>query len=192
MNDEQAIHKEHKLRDGHILQLFQDTWAESPRSWSNLGTMAIFHKRYNFGDEVNFSDEEFAGWEEMEEYIKTKLKAVACIPIYLHDHSGITINTQGFACPWDSGQVGFIYVTESKLKETNPEITEDLIKITTQTLLHEVKIMDTYLRGKVYGFHLVKDGVTIDSRSGFYGEDITINGMLNHIPAELIPEDLTP
>lgn len=190
MNDEQAIHKEHKLKDGHILQLFQDTWAESPRSWSNLGTMAIFHKRYNFGDEVNFLFEEFAGWKEMEEYIKTKLKAAVCIPVYIQDDSGITINTQGFACPWDTGQVGFIYVTESKLKETHSELTEEIIQTATQNLLQEVNTMDIYLRGQVYGFHLLKDGVIINSGTGFYGEDIAANGMLKHVPAELIPENL--
>ena len=28
------------------------------------------------------------------------------LPLYLYDHSGITMNTTGFSCPWDSGQVG--------------------------------------------------------------------------------------
>lgn len=30
------------------------------------------------------------------------------LPLYLYDHSGITMNTTGFSCPWDSGQVGWI------------------------------------------------------------------------------------
>ena len=188
--NEQAILKEHELNDGHTLQIFQDTWAESPRSWDNLGTMAIFHKRYNFGDEVSFSAEDFNNWAEMEEYIKTTLKAAVCLPIYMYDHSGITINTQGFACPWDSGQVGFMYVTEHKLKEEYGDLTEETIQKAIQILQEEVKTMDTYLQGEVYGFHLTKDGVTIDSCSGFYGEDIHKNGMLEHIPKELIPEKL--
>lgn len=195
--NEQAIYKEHKLNDGHILQIFQDTWAESPRSWSNLGTMAIFHKRYNFGDEVKFSSEDFANWAEMEEYIKNKLNAVVCLPIYMYDHSGITINTQAFASPWDSGQVGFIYVVKDKVREEykKHKIGEDLIKRVTQLLEKEVKTMDTYLRGEIYGFHLVKrvtgsaDKI-IDSCSGFYGENIKENGMLDHLPVGLIPEDL--
>lgn len=36
---------------------------------------------------------------------------VLMLPLHLYDHSGITMNTTGFHCPWDSGQVGFIYVT---------------------------------------------------------------------------------
>ena len=33
------------------------------------------------------------------------------LPLYLFDHSGITMNTSGFSCPWDSGQVGWIFCT---------------------------------------------------------------------------------
>lgn len=187
--NEQAIIKEHKLNDGHKLQMFQDTWAESPRSWSNLGTMAIFHKRYNFGDEVSFSAEDFGNWAEMEEYLNTKLKAAVCIPVYIYDHGGITINTQGFACPWDSGQVGFIYVTEDKLKQEYTNITEEAIQKAKQTLEAEVKTMNTYLQGEVYGYHLIKDDVIIESFCGFYGEDPSKNGIFKYIPQHLIPEN---
>lgn len=186
--NEQAIIKEHELNDGHKLQIFQDTWAESPRSWDNLGTMAIFHKRYNFGDEVSFSSEEFDGWKEMEDYINNKLKAVVCLPIYMYDHSGITINTQDFSCPWDSGQVGYIYITEDKLKDEYGKVTEEVIKKATEILKNEVQTMDIYLQGEVYGFSLVKGNEIIDSCSGFYGSDISKNGMLEHIPEQLIPE----
>jgi hypothetical protein len=189
--NEQAIYKEQKLNAGHILQIFQDTWAESPRSWDNLGTMAIFHKKYNFGDEASFSSEDFDNWAKMEEYINTKLKAAVCIPIYMYDHGGITINTQGFTDPWDSGQIGFIYVTEDKLKDIFGEVTEVVIKKATEILEQEVKTMDTYLTGNVYGFQLIKrepgkEDQIIDSCSGFYGEDTASNGMLENIPKDLI------
>lgn len=195
MNDK-AIYREHKLKDGHILQIFQDTWAESPRSWDNLGTMAIFHKRYNFGDEVEFASADFENWSEMEQYIKLNLHAAAYLPIYMYDHSGITINSQGFSCPWDSGQVGFIYVTEEKLKNTYGEstITEKEVERATAALEEEIKTMNRYITGDVYGFQLIKktegEDVIIDSCSGFYGEDIGKNNMLDHIPEELIPEEL--
>ena len=188
---EQAILKEHKLNDGYVLQIFQDTWAESPRSWDNLGTMAIFHKRYNFGDEVSFSAEDFNNWAEMEDYIKTKLKSKVCLPIYMYDHSGITINTTGFACPWDSGQVGFIYVTDDKMKEDygSNYSKEDIIRA-AKALISEVKTMDQYITGQVYGFNLVKDDDVMDSCCGFYGEDPSTNGMYDYIPTELTQETI--
>lgn len=44
---------------------------------------------------------------------------IAMLPLYLYDHSGITMNTSGFSDPWDSCQVGYIYMTkEVFLKET--------------------------------------------------------------------------
>ncbi len=33
------------------------------------------------------------------------------LPLYLYDHSGITMSTGAFSCPWDSGQVGWIHDT---------------------------------------------------------------------------------
>lgn len=33
------------------IRIEQDTTPESPREWSNLGTMACWHGRYNLGDE---------------------------------------------------------------------------------------------------------------------------------------------
>lgn len=190
MND-RAIIEEHKLNDGHILQIFQDSWADSPRSWDNLGTMAIFHKRYNFGDKINFSADDFSSWTEMEEYIETELKAVVYMPIYMYDHSGITINTTGFSCPWDSGQVGFIYVTEQEMKkEFGDSYTDQDIEKAKQILLNEVKTMDEYLQGEVYGFNLVKDDTIIDSCGGFFGDNIKQNGILDHIPKELLTNNI--
>jgi hypothetical protein len=57
-----------------------------------------------------------------------------------------------------------------------------------KVLMSEVETMDQYIRGDVYGFYLLKDGVIIDSCCGFYGEDISKNGMLDHLPTELISE----
>ena len=39
------------------------------------------------------------------------------LSLYLYDHSGITMNTTGFSCPWDSGQVGWIYADADCIKK---------------------------------------------------------------------------
>ncbi|SHF15500.1 hypothetical protein SAMN02745133_01946 [Desulforamulus putei DSM 12395] len=39
------------------------------------------------------------------------------LPLYLYDHSGITMNTTGFSCPWDSGQVGWIYCSKERFRK---------------------------------------------------------------------------
>lgn len=46
-------------------------------------------------------------------------KYVVILPVYLYDHSYLSISTTKFSCQWDSGQVGWIYATKEKfIKET--------------------------------------------------------------------------
>lgn len=93
------------------------------------------------------------------------------LPLYLYDHSGITMNTSGFSCPWDSGQVGWIYVSyEKALKEYG-----DFDKYANEReciekhLKGEVKVYDDYLTGNVYGYTVLdEDDYIIDSCWGFY------------------------
>jgi hypothetical protein len=198
---EKNLYKEIKLKEDHILQIFQDTWGESPREWSNLGTMAIFHRRYNFGDEVDFKSDDFNSWSEMGEYINKDLDAAVCIPIYMYDHSGITINCDGFACPWDSGQVGYIYVSRQKLKDEYgvKRISNVMLERAEKALRREVHLTDQYITGDVYGFQVIKrylntDGEIqediIDSCSGFYGDNFKENGMMEYINTDLLIDEL--
>lgn len=178
------------LEDGNVLQVFYDTYPESPRAWDNLGIMAIFHNRYDFGDTVPFNAEAFESFSDMEYYINSTLKAIVCLPIYMYEHSGITINTTGFSCSWDSGQVGFIYTTQKKLDELAITMKDDetwtmFVDRLESYLLNEVETMDQYVRGDVYGFKIKNpEGDVVDSCSGFYGSDIKENGILDHIDSE--------
>ena len=159
-------------KENYELEILQDESPESPREWDNLGTMICFHRRYNLGDKHNFSVEE---GEKM-----TKEKDIISLPLYLYDHSGITMNTTGFSCRWDSGCVGFIYVTKEQVrKEYNVKrITKDIVDKVTKVLQGEVKTYDQYLTGDVYGYRISKVEVCdkgcehkeeVDSCWGYYG-----------------------
>lgn len=97
----------------------------------------------------------------------------------LYDHSGITMSTSPFSCPWDSGQVGVIYCTYERIRQEydlNPgEIPGETIKRVIEILEQEVKTYDQYLRGKVYGYEIKDaDGEHLDSCWGFYqNESVT-------------------
>jgi hypothetical protein len=110
----------------------------------------------------------------------TKGKDIISLPLYLYDHSGITMNTTGFSCRWDSGCVGFIYVTKEQVrKEYNVKrITKDIVDKVTKVLQGEVKTYDQYLTGDVYGYRISKVEVCdkgcehkeeVDSCWGYYG-----------------------
>ena len=83
----------------------------------------------------------------------TKEEDVAVIlPLYLYDHSGITMNTTGFSCNWDSGQVGWTFVSKKKVREEYgvKKITQSLIDKVTEVLVGEVRTYDMYLTGELY------------------------------------------
>lgn len=108
--------------------------------------------------------------------------------LYLYDHSGITMNTSGFSCPWDSGKVGYIYVSKEKVRKEYgwKNITKSRREKIEGYLDGEVETFDQYLRGDVYGFIIEdEDGEETDSCWGFFGDDPFKNGMSDHIPEEL-------
>lgn len=101
-------------------------------------------------------------------------KVAIILPVYLYDHSGLAMSVGGFNCPWDSGQVGWVYVTledvrrEYSCKHVTKAIRDKVIKVMTG----EVQTYSEYLGGFVYGFIIEKpDGEHEDSCWGFYGLD---------------------
>lgn len=151
--------------NGYKVVVSIDPEPQSPREWDNLGTVVLWnHVKYNFGDE-NASMSYLRGLEAN--------KDVIWLPIYLYDHSGITINTTGFSCPWDSGQVGVIYCTkEDAIKEFGNKVcTAKVREKALKWLEGEIEDLDTYLTGEVYGYRVLdKLGEEVHSCWGFYGD----------------------
>jgi len=106
----------------------------------NLGTMVCFHRRYLLGDKHNLSAQEAIKRSESPDYLS--------LPLYLYDHSGLSMSTTEFSCPWDSGQVGFILVHKKKIREEFcvGRVTAKLRKQVYRILEAEVKEYDTYLQ----------------------------------------------
>lgn len=76
-----------------------------------------------------------------------------------------------FSCPWDSGQVGYIYVTFERARQEHgwKVMTKARRAKLIECLQDEVKAYDDYLTGQVYGYVLTNDnGDTIDSLWGIY------------------------
>ena len=126
-------------KETYKLKLFQDSFGENPRKdWDNLGTIAYKHRNYELGDEkisdpIDWLQEklklstkkigEYAtsnGYsyysDEVKNWLESQfLEKFIAFPLYLYDHSGITISTKPFGCRWDSGQVGYIYTTKKEI-----------------------------------------------------------------------------
>lgn len=142
-----------------------------PRGNDNLGTMVCFHRRYNLGDNHNFSDP-----DELKDYLQRNKKKIGVVlPLYLYDHSGITMNTTGFSCPWDSGQVGIVFITKEKMRKeySKKRISKQLTERVKGYIINEVEEYDQYLTGDCYGFRITdtETDEEVDNSWGYYGED---------------------
>lgn len=176
------------------LNIYQDTDAESPRKWGPQGHMICWHNRYQLGDDHDYSNaDEYltdllteSGCEEDEaeeivnrshtEAIEIISKTHVILPLYLYDHTGITMNTTGFSCKWDSGQVGWIHISHQEIKNLQEQINRKTQEPTQEygemILQSEVEIYDTYITGDVW-YYTIEDenGNIIESLGDIYGED---------------------
>lgn len=190
------------------LRIIQNGDTDNPREWSNQGTIVYKHSRYLLGDEqtddpiwylINLLDIEeklqsSRKWHELNnetdmlDYVLTFFeKEYIFLPVYLYDHSGLALNTTGFSCRWDSGQIGWIYVSKADIrKEYNVKrISKKLREQIEANLNSEIELFEQYITGDVYGFVLEdNDENEIDSCWGFFGTDFENNGMKDHLPEE--------
>lgn len=158
------------------IAITQDQDAESPREWCNLGTLQIFHDRYELGDtQAGPYPSDYSSWSELEAAFIKHHGPMIILPVYMLDHSGLRVNTTGFHCPWDSGQVGFIFVTLARVREEFgwKAITAKRRAQIETSLRGEVETLDQYLTGDVWGYTITEDetGEIVDSCWGFYGRD---------------------
>lgn len=206
----------------YILKVEQSDYADDPRSWDNLCTMTCWHRHYSLGDKHNYDGiEDFfqtlckevlnKGYDETAElFWRDMLKMlkesdlILIKAINMYDHGGITVSTSNcypYNDRWDSGIVGFIYVTKKTIFEECGDITEENWKERADKYLEgEMKTYDQYLTGDVYGYRLTKtviqqdkcphcgevikeyeDEEDVDSCWGFYGNCIEENGILDYL-----------
>jgi hypothetical protein len=159
------------LPDGATITVYPDQCAPNPRKeFSQLGRMFCWHRRYDLGDEHSFRDPDAF---EAEFATIPHLR----LPLYLYDHSGITMSTTPFSCRWDSGQVGWIVVTHNRLRDeyARKRMSKGLLARAAEALRSEVAEYDQYLQGDVWVLeHLDPDDKVIDALGGIFGEDYAI------------------
>ena len=182
--------------DGFKVKIFYDSDPQTPREWDNLGTMVCWHRRYNLGDEQRRDSVE--DWmrevvcnltgEDHDDPSEAFEKLTIALPLYLYDHSGLTMSTGPFSCPWDSGQVGFIYVTVEKAKKEWgwKKLTAARRKKIEDHLCGEVSTYDMFLRGDVFGYQIEdKDEIETSSCWGFFGSDHEDSGLMENVRNEI-------
>ena len=214
----------------YVFKVDTDDFAESPRKiFDNMSTMVCWHNRYTLGDEEFSSDYASSSIEAFAEYIDDKYSLgiiddyllseykrvwkwiranIVCKPLYLYDHSGITmsvgsidISKKGevdignpFSCHWDSGCVGFAYVARDRaLSEYGGNIFTKKIKDNCSSIIdEEVKKYDYYLVGDVFCLGVAEvedefdlndidvDNLDFDMCCGYYGREYLNDAIIDH------------
>ena len=174
--------------------------SESPKEWiRNMSGLdddqldAAKERFYNLlakkSPPQTLSDE-IALWDRADELLAEKCQNLfdqkhISLPMYLYDHSGITMSCAAFSCPWDSGQVGIIYVSKERLRQeySSKLITPKIREKALSVLRAEVEEYDRYLTGDCWGYEIYEmdddpdmiaagykdDGYCVDSCWGFLG-----------------------
>ncbi|MBW4628214.1 MAG: hypothetical protein KME49_22555 [Brasilonema octagenarum HA4186-MV1] len=165
-----------------IIEIVPDEDPFNPREDDgNVGTMVCWHRDLVLGDDFPSKlFERFKSWNfdrrkaVFNRWLNIYQKHLVILPLYIFNHSGITISTKPFYCPWDSWQVGWIYAPHNILKVyfDVKELTSELIEETRQLLIQEVKTYDDYLTGNVWGFLIKnKNKKMVDCCFGFWGDE---------------------
>ena len=111
---------------------YDDTPINPRTDYDNFGKMVCWHSRYDLGDKHDFSEpREFlkhlidADNDSLDDLSINELKELAdknniIMPLYLYDHSGLTIScshSYPYNDRWDAGQVGWIYASYDDIQK---------------------------------------------------------------------------
>ena len=167
-------HHNYMDKDDFLREMYLDTVGHDEAGMKRYERMVnIVSSRFRHGPKT----EERAIDEAMQKVISEKY---LMLPLYLYDHSGLAMSTESFSgraphAEWDSGQVGWIYVSkEDALREFDADKMTGAIRQKADALMRsEVAAYDSYLRGECYGFELVQKYPDIYQYTGIWMEDIT-------------------
>mgnify|MGYP000950482362 CR=1 FL=1 len=139
---------------GYGITIYPTDDARNPREYHETDgvTMTCRHGRYTLGDgDVPIPRD----------------RDIIQLPLYLYDHSGLTMSTSPFACPWDSGQVGVIWVKKSSARRMFnwTRLSPRRVERVYDMLRRQVTDYDAYLSGEQYD-------VTIEDEDGQWVDEI--------------------
>lgn len=171
---------------GYTISIKQDPFAADPRNdWDPVSTMWCWHNRYELGDQDpdKPKQSEFEGWEQVKEHLYT-LGAEVVLPLSLYDHGGVQLYVGSPTCTWDSGYVGFIFLTRDKISRYFGQVTPG--PKLEQLLKEEVELYNHYLNGNVFEYEIEDpEGNSLSSCGGYYGYDHKESGLLEQAQYEI-------
>ncbi|MCX7610241.1 MAG: hypothetical protein N2043_01465 [Ignavibacterium sp.] len=115
-------------------------------------------------------------WSEQlsdEELMSIIKQNALIVPVYMYDHSGISLSMIPFSCRFDSGQVGWAYVIHKDIKKHYGEVNEKTLEDAKEALNFELNRYNDYINSDVYAINIYdnnnSDGYVIGD---IYYEDV--------------------
>lgn len=152
-----------------------------PRDWDNLGTFYHVHPRYDLGncrvDDYNHLLDKltpFDGYDEPKTAQKWFRANYIIIPVYLMDHSGLSISWNSFGDPWDSGQVGWYVVSKEEVRKEYgwERLTVERISKVKEYMRSELETYNQWLTGDVWYYCVENpEGEIVNNGTSFGRED---------------------
>lgn len=104
---------------------------------THLGRMACFHRRYALGDQTGITLTEA---QVIESRCEADGEAALVLPVYMLDHSELSVSTTRFSCPFDSGKIGIIFATYNSIRKEygKKRISKRLLAAARDRLIAEV------------------------------------------------------
>ncbi len=178
---------------GYVIEERYDVFADNPRDFfDHLGTMvSSYHiDKKDCSRSRQIAHSRFFSAEEMEKAIEEmEGEPILAWTLYRMSHGSVSYalaehGCNPYRCPWDSGPVGMVYVTKSRIREDQKvkRITKKIREKVFNILAAEVREFSAWANGDVRGYiakHVIKrdeDGdpvevEKVDSCWGFYGDD---------------------
>lgn len=184
----------------HFLELYYDGFdRENPLEYARC-SVDLFHRREGCWVGSDYSWSDYKGVRDKytepddEDYVRSlkeiERKGGVVLPVYCYEHGNITFKCSSFSCPWDSGQVGYAYMTTEQIIEFGWLKGKRGRKAAAEEHIRRmVGLMAAYANGDIYGFSVFdKDGEFVDGCGGFYashyGKDDWLEQMKQDAPQE--------
>lgn len=173
--------------------------APSPREADNVGSFWAdgMHRRYNFHEEgaddvlarIKAAEISYLGtkadtdsWDDHDwiRYLMSvsegRKHVYAIVPVYMYEHSGISLSCSPFSCNWDSGIIGFMICDREQADMILGEWDYDKV---VQAIVAEVESLDEYYVYGGYMYEVIEykkcdccdheEEVEVDTCCGFVG-----------------------
>lgn len=148
------------------VRIVHDENAESPRTaYDNVARFAFSHRRYDLGDNAKtlgfaLDMHRFDGWKEVESWLQAEVNPMVLVRVYGYDHGNLSLSTNpgGFMGEWDSGTVGFAYVTRENMEalwgkaDVAAMTDEKRLERARKCIEGELECYEQYLAGDVWGY----------------------------------------